>query len=60
MISVGKLQKMGIQQLRVLASCRHLPENGSKKELIERLSVDRKDSEWNLEGIILLFDAYMG
>ncbi|ONK78682.1 uncharacterized protein A4U43_C02F21340 [Asparagus officinalis] len=49
-ISIEKLQKIGVRQLRELAARRGLLQTGTKKELIERLSVDMdKDSEENHE-----------
>lgn len=46
---------MTLSQLRELATCRGLPENGMKKQLIERLAEDMEKSEDNTEGIIFFF-----
>lgn len=55
-ISIEKLQKIGVRQLRDLAARRGLLQTGTKKELIERLSVDTdKDSEENHEGSIFFW-----
>lgn len=53
-VSVEELKKMTLRQLRELATLRSLPENGTKKELVERLLVDaEKDSEEHIEGMLI-------
>ncbi|XP_038976039.1 poly [ADP-ribose] polymerase 2-like isoform X2 [Phoenix dactylifera] len=48
---IERLREMSVRELRELASLRGLPAHGSKRELVERLSVDaEKGSEEVLEG----------